>query len=100
MGENVQFVYIGHGAEKTIFKDYKQEKTIDILYVGFAHNQYYPLRCRFINMFWDFDTKTRWIPTRKKKNSIISDKYTIALHYPPGYEHADSFTNKYAIEYA
>ena len=100
--ENVQFVYIGHGAEKTIFKDYKQEKTIDILYVGFFLNQHYPLRCRFINMFWDFDTKTRLNPTftRKKKNSIISDKYTIALHYPPGYEHADSFTNKYAIEYA
>tara|TARA_B110001450_G_C17652874_1_gene494013 strand:+ start:693 stop:2384 length:1692 start_codon:yes stop_codon:yes gene_type:complete len=101
--ENVQFVYIGHGAEKTIFKDYKQEKTIDILFVGYVDVVHYPLRCRFVNMFWDIKDigNGHWSLLQKsKENSIISDKYSIVFHPHPEYRHDDAFTNKYAIEYA
>ena len=42
---NIKFVYVGHGAEETIFKDYGSKKIYDLMLAG-AVNSCYPLRQR------------------------------------------------------
>ena len=46
---NVKFVYVGHCAEKTIFKNYNQDIQYDILIAG-CLSHHYPLRNRFIKL--------------------------------------------------
>ena len=80
--EGVKFVYLGHGANKNIFKDYKLKKEYDILLVG-KLSWAYPLRTLFMNL----------MPHLKKK-------YKCHIHEHPGYDLKDSHTNKYLIEMA
>ena len=47
--EGVKFVYLGHGANKNIFKDYKLKKEYDVLLVG-KLSWAYPLRELFMNL--------------------------------------------------
>jgi hypothetical protein len=78
---NVHFVYVGHCAEKTIFKNYKIPYEYDIMLVGRVKNNHYPLRNKFLNIF----------PELQKKYSCY--------HYPhPGYNNPDSHTDRYLIE--
>ena len=80
---NVKFVYIGHSAEETIFKDYKLDYEYDILFGG-DMGPAYPLRYRYKNII-----------------NILKNRGYKCFHMKhPGYNHTDSFTNKYLIEYA
>ena len=47
--KNVKFVNISHCAEKTIYKDYGEEKTNDVLITG-ATGKHYPFRSRLIGL--------------------------------------------------
>lgn len=79
---NVHLVYVGHCAEKTIFKNYHLPYKYDILIAG-RIKDHYPLRNKFI----------RLLPELKKKYNCYQ--------YPhPGYDHPDSHTDKYLIEMA
>tara|TARA_Y100000589_G_C27128957_1_gene619751 strand:+ start:504 stop:1490 length:987 start_codon:yes stop_codon:yes gene_type:complete len=87
---NVQFVHIPHCAKSEVFKDYKLEKKYDILVCGRLGNRnslgdfHYPLRDRII------------------KNILpkLPKKYNYHLHKHPGYNHVDSWTDKYLIDMA
>jgi len=78
----VSFVYIGHCAEKTIFKNLDLVKKYDILIAGYI-SPHYPLRNRFIRLF----------PKLQKK--FICHK-----HKHPGYNLKDSYTDRYLVEMA
>ena len=85
----VKFYHIAHCAKDDVFKDYKLPKKYDIL-IGGATNaknslggQHYPIRDRFLKL----------IPK-------IPKKYKIHIHKHPGYNHNDSYTDKYLIEFA
>jgi len=47
---NIKLYHNPHCAEKTIFKDYKEEKIYDVLLVGAIREDVYPLRYRFVNI--------------------------------------------------
>ena len=81
---NIKFVYIGHGAEKTVFKDYGLEKKYDIM-LGGCISEHYPLRIRLYNII---------------RNLAQSSKYKIYFHKHPGYDLKDAFTDKYLIDFA
>jgi hypothetical protein len=79
----VKFAYIGHCAEKTIFKNYNLKKEYDILIAGAISNIHYPLRNRFL----------RLLPFLRKK-------YKCHQHPHPGYDLKDAHTDRYLKEYA
>ncbi len=79
----VHFVYIGHCAEKSIFKNYNYSKKYDLVLVGNLSRRGYPLRYRFHNIF--------------KK---LSSKYRCHIHKHPGYDLNDAYTDRYLIEFA
>ena len=78
----VSFVYVGHCAKKSIFKNYQLEKKYDILIAGFI-SPHYPLRNRFIKL----------LPK-------LSKKFICHKHPHPGYNRSDSYTDKYLIQMA
>ena len=88
---NVKFVYVGHCAEKTIFKkhntlqkfSFTNENKYDILFSGACNDLHYPLRSRF-----------------HKLSKQLSKKYRCKLHTHPGYKLNDAYTDKYLIKYA
>jgi len=80
---NVQFIYIGHCANKNIFNNYNLKKEYDIFFAGNI-SHHYPLRIRYLNII------------QKLKNN----GYKCLYYKHPGYEHSDSYTNKYLIDYA
>jgi len=79
---NVKFVYIGHCAEKTIFKNLNLAKEYDITLLG-CISSHYPLRNRFLKL----------LPHLKKKYKCLHHKH-------PGYDLQDAYTDKYLIEMA
>ena len=79
---NVKFVYVGHCAEKTIFKNYNVEHEYDILIAG-CISRHYPLRNRFLQL----------LPHLKQK-------YKCHQHPHPGYELSDAHTDRYLKEMA
>lgn len=79
---DVKFVYVGHCAEKTIFKNYNMDYKYDITIAG-CLSEHYPLRNRFL----------RLLPTLEKK-------YKCHKHPHPGYDLRDAYTNKYMIDMA
>lgn len=79
---NVKFVYIGHCAEKTIFKDYKLDQEYDITIAG-CLSHHYPLRNRFLKLL-----------------PLLNKKYRCYKHPHPGYDLRDAYTNKYLIDMA
>ena len=79
---DVKFVYIGHCAEKTIFKDYGLHKEYDILIAG-CISRHYPLRNKFLQL----------LPHLKKK-------YKCHQHPHPGYDLSDAHTDRYLKEMA
>lgn len=76
----IKFVYIGHCAEKTIFKNYNLKKEYDILIAG-CISSHYPLRNKFL----------RLLPQLKKK-------YKCHQHPHPGYDLNDAHTDRYLKE--
>lgn len=80
---NVKFVYIGHCAEKTIFKDYGYEKEYDVLIAGYINNVY-PLRMRLYNIL----------------RMLKFKGYKCNIHPHPGYDLHDAHTNRYLKEMA
>lgn len=79
---NVKFVYIGHCAEKTIFKDYNTPKEYDVLVAG-CISHHYPLRNKFLQL----------LPNLK-------EKYKCHQHPHPGYDLQDAYTDRYLKEMA
>jgi len=79
---DVKFVYIGHCAPKTIFKNYNVKKDYDILIAG-AISHLYPLRYKLLQL----------IPFLKKK-------YKCHIHPHPGYDLQDAHTDRYLKEMA
>ena len=79
---NVKFVYIGHCAEKTIFKNYNMDYKYDITIAG-CISPHYPLRNRFLRVM-----------------PILQTKYKCHIHPHPGYDLRDAHTNRYLIEMA
>jgi len=79
----VKFIAISHCAEKTIFKDYGLEKSMDLLLIGELNPQVYPLRRRFLNIF--------------KK---MSPQYKCVILNHPNYIVQDAHTNRLAIDFA
>ena len=80
---NVKFVYIGHGAEKSIFKNLQLKKKYDILLAGAISSYHYPLRSMFLKL----------LPYFKKK-------YEVHIHKHPGYDLNDAHTDRYLKDYA
>ena len=81
---DVKFVYIGHCAEKTIFKNYNLDQEYDILIAGcIIPCRHYPLRNKFL----------RLLP-------ILNQKYKCHVHQHPGYTLTDAHTDRYLIEMA
>ena len=80
--KDVKFVYIGHCAEKSIFKNYNLSKKYDILLVG-CISYHYPLRNRFIKLLDE-----------------LNNKYKCHVHKHPGYDHSDAYTDKYLKDIA
>lgn len=78
----VKFVYIGHCAEKTIFKDYNMKKEYDILIAGCV-SPHYPLRNLFLQLL-----------------PYLKQKYTCHQHPHPGYDLTDAHTDRYLKEMA
>ena len=79
---NVKFVYVGHCAEKTIFKNYNRNIEYDILIAG-CLSHHYPLRNRFIKL----------LPQ-------LRQKYKCHQHPHPGYDLHDAHSDRYLIEMA
>ena len=79
---DIKFVYVGHCAEKTIFKDYNMDYKYDITIAG-CLSSHYPLRNRFL----------RLLP-------LLQQKYKCHKHPHPGYDLRDAYTNKYLIDMA
>ena len=80
--KGVKFVYIGHCAEKSIFKNYNLKKEYDILLVG-CISYHYPLRNNFIKLI-----------------NELNKKYKCHIHKHPGYDHNDAHTDKYLKDIA
>ena len=80
---DVKFVYVGHCAEKTIFKDYGLSKEYDILMAGAINSYHYPLRQKFLQLL-----------------PVLSKKYSVYHHKHPGYDLKDAHTNRYLKEFA
>lgn len=87
--KNVKFYHIPHCTEKTIFKDYKQKKDIDILLAGkisgknSLKEQHYPLRLRFQKL----------IPE-------LSKRFKVHEYNHVGYNITDADKNHSQIEFA
>ena len=81
---NVKFIYIGHSADKNIFYNYNLKKEFDVFLSGAIGSYHYPLRNRFLNIL----------------NKLNQKGYKCLYRKHPGYEHFDSYTDKYLIEYA
>ena len=79
----VKFVYVGHGAEKTIFRNYNLKKEYDITLIGVLSKKNYPLRDKFLKLM-----------------PILKKKYKCHIHSHPGYRLKDAHTDKYLIDYA
>ncbi len=79
---NIKFVYVGHCAEKTIFKNYNIQPEYDILIAG-CISKHYPLRNKFLQL----------LPYLKKK-------YKCHQHPHPGYDLSDAHTDRYLKEMA
>ena len=79
---NIKFVYVGHCAEKTIFKNYNIQPEYDILIAG-CISKHYPLRNKFLKL----------LPYLKKK-------YKCHQHPHPGYDLSDAHTDRYLKEMA
>jgi hypothetical protein len=78
----IKFIYIGHCAEKTIFKNYGSEYEYEIAIAGRISN-HYPLRNRFIKLL-----------------DRLKTKYRCYQHPHPGYNLEDAHTDRYLIEMA
>lgn len=83
-GNKVKFMHIPHSAEKTIFKDYKLPKTIDLLLVGDT-NKLYVLRKRFKKLL---------------NKRALKSKYKCVINLHPGYQFNDASSERHLIEYA
>ena len=87
--KHVKFVHIPHSAEQTIFKDYGYEKNIDVLVCGRLNckntlgDSHYPLRDRVAKLIDKFPKK-----------------YNCQIHKHPKSQNADSYTDKYLIDFA
>ena len=80
---DISFINVPHCAEKTIFKDYGLERTVDILLVGALNVKFYPLRQKMIEVLME-----------------MSNDYKVAVYQHPGYDLSDAHTDRYAIELA
>ena len=78
----IKFVYIGHCAEKTIFKNYHLDKEYDILIAGCV-SPHYPLRNTFLALL-----------------PYLKQKYKCHQHPHPGYDLTDAHTDRYLKEMA
>ena len=89
INKNISFYHIPHCAKASVFKNYNLEKNIDVLICGRLKcknslgDQHYPLRERFLSL----------LPK-------LSNKYNCKIHKHPGYNHLDSHTDKYLIQFA
>lgn len=79
----VQYHYIGHCAEKTIFKNYGLPMKYDILLIGNIHPSY-PLRHRF----------------HKLLPKLQMSGFKCHIHPHPGYDLTDAHTDRYLYEMA
>ena len=85
----VQFVHVPHCAKKEAFKDYRLPKKYDLLLCGRYHGKnrlkelHYPLRDRMFELLKKFPSK-----------------YVCEAYKHPGYDHPDSYTDRYLIEFA
>lgn len=84
-GTPINMYYIGHCAEKSIYKDwgYGDNKQYDFMLVG-CLGKHYPLRAKFHKI----------LPILKKKG------FKVHIHPHPGYDLKDAYTDRYQIEFA
>ena len=80
--KNVKFVYVGHCAKQSLFKNYNLDMKYDILIAGFI-SPHYPLRNRFIKL----------LPK-------LREKFKVHRHPHPGYDLKDASTDRYLLEMA
>ena len=80
--EDIKFVYIGHCAEESIFKNYNIPYEYDILIAG-CMSRHYPLRNRFLKLL-----------------PLLNKRYSCHIHQHPGYDLQDAYTDKYLKEMA
>ena len=79
----VKFVYIGHCANKRIFKNYNLKKKYDISFVGIDNPSIYPVRHRL-----------------KQISLQLSNIYNVHFHPHPGYNLPDAYKDLYLIDMA
>lgn len=83
-----KMVNIPHCAETSIFKDYGQEKSIDVLLVGQLHAQRYPLRTQLSKMILKMRQDPRFY------------RYNVGIFPHPGVRVSDAFTDREAVRFA
>ncbi|MGA8164156.1 MAG: glycosyltransferase [Waddliaceae bacterium] len=83
-----KMVNISHCAEETIFRDYHQDKTIDVLLVGAIHPRRYPLRTRLKGLILKMREDPRFAG------------YKMGVLSHPGGMVGNGYTNEEAIRYA
>ena len=79
----VKFIYIGHCANKRIFKNYNLKKKYDISFVGIDNPSIYPVRHRL-----------------KQISLQLSNIYNVHFHPHPGYNLPDAYKDLYLIDMA
>lgn len=82
------FAYIPYCADTSIFRDYGEEKNIDVLLIGNLAAKRYPLRARL----------------HKYMIKMLSDprfkNYKVAVYPYPGYRLKKAYTDSHVIDYA
>ena len=87
-GSRIHFINIPHSAERTIFKDMRLDKKIDLMLVGSIYyesmlGKHYPLRERMVGIL-----------------QRMSKRYQCKLYPHPGGDHMDSYTSIYTKQFA
>ncbi len=83
-----KFLAIPHTFNPEIFKDWQQEKTIDVLLIGLLAPKRYPFRARLKNILLKMKQDRRYL------------KYNIGIHQHPGYKVQDARKGEALIELA
>ncbi len=87
-GNRVRFINIPHSAERTIFKDMRLDKKIDLMLVGSIFynsmlGKHYPLRERMVGVL-----------------QKMSSKHECRIYPHPGGDHLDAYTGVYTRQFA
>ena len=115
--DSVKFIHIPHGAEKTIFKEYKLPKKISVLHAGNVRPTAHPLVIKLVSLLIKIRSKFKskkfkyqgyvhqgdGYPFRTRLAEtleLMDSKYKWQILKHPGTDLKKAYTDKYAIKFA